>query len=226
MTGLAKSEGLQGAHRGMLGEAPRPGCRRRGLPRRPVHDPPFRLGDRLVLDRRGVAIRERERSVPVDRWTHLAITWDQGKKKAGIYLDGRLDVAETPEGVTDGVLGGGLAMLRLGGHTWQSPAPNLNGLLDEVRVSSVVREYRPLPGSEKDARRGESGATAAGGERSGFAGRGGAVEVRLPLGDEHGPDRRAEVPRPGDHRGDAEVPGAFRAGRWTAATAARRWASG
>jgi hypothetical protein len=91
-----------------------------------------------------------DRTVPLDRWTHLAITWDQGKKQASVYLDGRLDVAETPEGVTDGVLGGGLPMLRLGGHTWQSPAPNLNGLLDEVRVSSVVREYRPLPGSEKD----------------------------------------------------------------------------
>jgi hypothetical protein len=90
------------------------------------------------------------RTVPVDRWTHLAITWDQGKKKVGIYLNGRLDVAETPEDVTDGVLGGGLPMLRLGGHTWQSPAPNLNGLLDEVRVSSVAREYRPLPGSDKD----------------------------------------------------------------------------
>src|SRR5574340_648525 len=88
------------------------------------------------------------RAVPLDRWTHLAITWDQGKKEASIYLDGRLDVAQTPEGVADGVLGGGLPLLRLGGHTWQSPAPNLDGLLDEVRVSSVAREYRPLPGSE------------------------------------------------------------------------------
>jgi hypothetical protein len=90
------------------------------------------------------------RPVPVDRWAHLAITYDQGKKQVAVYLDGRLDVAETPEGVTDGVLGGGLDMVRLGGHTWQSPAPNLDGLLDEVRVSSVVREYRPLPGSEND----------------------------------------------------------------------------
>jgi hypothetical protein len=89
-------------------------------------------------------------SVPVDRWTHLAITWDQAKKQVGIYVDGRLDVAETPDGIADGVLGGGLSVLRLGGHTWQSPAPNLDGLLDEVRVSSVVREYRPLPGSGKD----------------------------------------------------------------------------
>lgn len=90
------------------------------------------------------------RSVPLDRWTHVAITWDQRKKQVGIYLDGRLDVVQTPAGVTDGVLGGGLNMLRLGGHTWQSPAPNLNGLLDEVRVSSVVREYRPLPGAAQD----------------------------------------------------------------------------
>ncbi|MCK4300419.1 MAG: LamG domain-containing protein, partial [Planctomycetes bacterium] len=89
------------------------------------------------------------RSVPVDRWTHLAITWDQDKQEVRIYLDGRLDVAGTPDGVTDGVLGGGLSMLRLGGHTWESPAPNFNGLLDEVRVSSVVREYQPLPGAEK-----------------------------------------------------------------------------
>lgn len=98
------------------------------------------------------------KAVPVDRWTHLAIAWDQGTKKAGIYLDGRLDVAEIPEGVTDGLLGGGLPMLRLGGHTWQSPAPNLTGLLDEVRVSAVVRDYRPLPGSEKD----DQGVTASG----------------------------------------------------------------
>jgi len=90
------------------------------------------------------------RPVPVDRWTHLAITWDHRKETVGIYLDGRLDLAQTPDGIADGVLGGGLSLLRLGGHTWQSPAPNLKGLLDEVRVSSVVRAYRPLPGSEKD----------------------------------------------------------------------------
>ncbi|HPD15699.1 MAG TPA: hypothetical protein PLE19_12155 [Planctomycetota bacterium] len=88
------------------------------------------------------------RAVPVDRWTHLAITWDQGTRKVGICVDGRLDVEQVPEGITDGALGGGLGTLRLGGHTWESPAPNLNGLLDEVRVSSVVREYQPLPGSE------------------------------------------------------------------------------
>src|SRR5262245_17388505 len=62
-------------------------------------------------------------SVPVGRWTHVAITWDQGKKEVAIYLDGRLDTAGTPEGIADGVLGGGLALLRVGGHTGQSPAP-------------------------------------------------------------------------------------------------------
>lgn len=29
--------------------------------------------------------------VPLDRWTHLAITWDRGKKSARIYVDGTLD---------------------------------------------------------------------------------------------------------------------------------------
>ena len=48
-----------------------------------------------------------DRAVPVDQWTHVAITWDQAKKEAGIYVNGRLDAAQTPEGVTDGMLGGG-----------------------------------------------------------------------------------------------------------------------
>ena len=76
---------------------------------------------------------------------------------------------QIPEGVTDGVLGGGLDMLRLGGHTWQSPAPNLNGLLDEVRVSSVVREYRPLPGSEKGQAAASAGPRRAGAKRTASA---------------------------------------------------------
>jgi hypothetical protein len=98
----------------------------------------------------------------VDRWVHIAITWDGGRRKLGIYVDGRLDVEETPADVTAGVLGGGLDLLRLGGHTWRSPAPNLNGLLDEVRVSSVVREYRPLRGLEND-----EGAVSSGSRRNG-----------------------------------------------------------
>ena len=86
------------------------------------------------------------RSVPVDRWTHLAITWDQGTKQAGIYLDGRLDVAEVPEGVTDGVLGGGLSHaaagrthLAVAGPQPQRAAGRGPRLVGRSRVSAVAR---------------------------------------------------------------------------------------
>jgi len=88
------------------------------------------------------------RQVPVGRWTHLAITWQQAKREVRIYVDGQLDVAQMPQGVTDGTLGMGDDTLRLGNHTWQSGAAMLDGDLDEVRVSSVARQYKPLPGAE------------------------------------------------------------------------------
>ena len=79
--------------------------------------------------------------LPADQWTHLAITWDQETKKASVYVNGRPDTSEVPAGVTEGMLGAGDRMMRLGGHTWQSGASMLNGDLDEVRVSSIVRPY-------------------------------------------------------------------------------------
>ena len=45
------------------------------------------------------------KAVPVGRWTHLAITWDQATKMVGVYVDGQLDVAQEPEGITDAKLG-------------------------------------------------------------------------------------------------------------------------
>ena len=91
-------------------------------------------------------IAEGTQAVPVDRWTHLAITWDQATKMASIYVDGQLDVAQEPEGITDAKLGGGVGGMRLGGHTWEQNPMMLNGLLDEVRISSVARQYQaPTP---------------------------------------------------------------------------------
>ena len=92
-------------------------------------------------------------AVPVDRWTHLAITWDQASKMASIYVDGQLDVAQEPEGITDAKLGGGVGGMRLGGHTWEQNPMMLNGLLDEVRISSVARQYQtaaPRPKETED----------------------------------------------------------------------------
>jgi len=81
-------------------------------------------------------------AVPVGRWTHLAITWDQATRMASIYVDGRLDAAQEPEGIGEAKLGEGAGSMRLGGHTWQANPIVLDGQLDEVRISSVARQYQ------------------------------------------------------------------------------------
>ena len=83
-------------------------------------------------------------AVPVGRWTHLAVTYDRESKEVRIYIDGKLDVARVPRGVTAGELDPGLPVLRLGANTWRAESSVLDGKLDEVRVSSVARSYRPL----------------------------------------------------------------------------------
>jgi hypothetical protein len=88
-------------------------------------------------------------TLPAGKWTHIAITWDGATKKESIFINGVADTSVVPEGVTDGKLGGGEPLLRLGNHSWTSGAAMLDGQLDEVRVSSVVRKYQPLPGAEK-----------------------------------------------------------------------------
>ena len=82
-------------------------------------------------------------AVPVGRWTHLAITWDQASKMVSVYVNGELDVAQEPEGISAAKLGEGAGSMRLGGHTWQANPIVLNGQLDEVRISSVARQYQP-----------------------------------------------------------------------------------
>ncbi len=84
------------------------------------------------------------RAVPVGSWTHLAITYDQRSKQARIYVDGRLDVAQVPQGITDGRLNVGDTRLRIGSNTWEPARAVPDGKLDEVRISSVAREFEPL----------------------------------------------------------------------------------
>jgi len=83
-------------------------------------------------------------ALPVGRWTHVAITYDRASKEVRIYIDGVLDVAKVPDGITAGDLDAGSSVLRLGSNTWNAPSSVLDGKLDEVRVSSVARTYRPL----------------------------------------------------------------------------------
>jgi hypothetical protein len=85
------------------------------------------------------------RGVPTGRWTHLAMTYDCATKEIRTYIDGRLDAAQVPEGVTAGVLSVGNDVLRLGANTWTPEGSVLDGKLDEARISSVARQYAPLP---------------------------------------------------------------------------------
>jgi len=84
------------------------------------------------------------KEIPVGKWTHIAMTYDQTDKKMKIYVDGALDVDKAPEGVTDGNLIIKGDLLRLGTNDWKPEGGEMNGDLDEVRVSSVARTYKPI----------------------------------------------------------------------------------
>lgn len=84
------------------------------------------------------------RPIPPGRWTHLAMTYDQATKEVRTYINGRLDVARKPEGLTEGKLDVGDDVLRLGSNTWAPERGMMDGKLDEVRISSVARKYTPL----------------------------------------------------------------------------------
>jgi len=89
-------------------------------------------------------------AIPVGRWTHLAMTYDPATKEARIYIDGKLDRAGVPRGVTQGQLDAGASVLRLGGNTWSTSGSVPDAKLDEFRVSSTVRTYRPLQPLSKE----------------------------------------------------------------------------
>lgn len=85
------------------------------------------------------------RQVPVGRWVHLAISYDQADQMIRLYIDGRLDVAAKPTGLTEGKLAAGDETLRIGTNTWNPDSARVDACVDEVRISSVARQYTPLP---------------------------------------------------------------------------------
>jgi hypothetical protein len=87
--------------------------------------------------------------VPVGRWTHLAMTYDHATREVRVYIDGKLDVAAVPRGVTAGQLELGSSVLRLGANTWSASGSAMVGKLDEVRISNVARTYTPLYPTEE-----------------------------------------------------------------------------
>jgi hypothetical protein len=137
---------------------------------RAVADPVCRTGQFMIRVREKVEayfwidgawrIVPGTKEVPVGRWTHLAITWDQATRMVGIYLDGQLDVAQEPEGISEAKLGGGMGGMRLGGHTWAQNPMMLDGQLDEVRISSVARKYQTAAPAPHGKPAGTAGAAA------------------------------------------------------------------
>jgi hypothetical protein len=82
--------------------------------------------------------------LPVNKWTHLAMTYDEATRKVSIYVDGELDVSAVPQGITEGKIDAGGNLLRIGSRTWRAEGGIINGAMDEIRVSKVARRYEPL----------------------------------------------------------------------------------
>jgi len=146
---------------------------------------------------------EGEHRGAVDRWTHLAITWDQAKKRVGIYVDGRHGPREARRASPMGCWEAGRACCGWEG-TRGSRRPNLSGLLDEVRVSSVVESTSLCQGQRS------WGATPAAGPMP--TQEAGPIEVRLPWGMTTDPTECAKVHVQKDHRGNAESTKWFQGG--------------
>jgi len=121
------------------------------------------------------------KALPTGEWTHLAMTYDQRTKKVSIYVNGELDVSETPKGVTAGKINPGADMLRIGGKTWKETEGLLNGAIDELRISSVARTYKPIHPVEKVTVPGNTNLVANPGFESGMYGwmEGGEVNANL-----------------------------------------------
>jgi hypothetical protein len=86
--------------------------------------------------------------VPVGRWTHLAITYQQNSSTAGtisIYVDGQLDMSQTIYGLTTGLVNQGVAALWMGQNSWNPSGSMVNGSIDTLRISNVARHFTPLP---------------------------------------------------------------------------------
>lgn len=74
--------------------------------------------------------------VPLDSWHHVAATYDSSSGKAKVYLDGELD--------GEGKLGG--AIIPNNDPLWicRGKAPFLDGIVDEVRISSIARSEEEI----------------------------------------------------------------------------------
>ena len=79
----------------------------------------------------GAAVLASKTDMPLRKWTHIAGTYDGKSGEAKIYIDGVLDA----EGKLDGNITPNDDVLWLG----RGAGPFLEGRMDEVRISNIVR---------------------------------------------------------------------------------------
>jgi hypothetical protein len=83
-------------------------------------------------------------SIPMRQWTHVAGTWDDSTKRIRVYVNGELKGENTYPGNTiatnshDLVIGRNRTGGGVHGETF-------DGIIDEVRISDVARDFDPLP---------------------------------------------------------------------------------
>lgn len=82
-------------------------------------------------------------SVPIGKWTHLAITYDSATQTGSIYINGVLD-AQRQVTVSNGLLSGYGSSLRLGTNDWNPMGSEVDGKIDSLRISNVARHFDPL----------------------------------------------------------------------------------
>jgi len=86
-------------------------------------------------------------SVPVNQWTHIAITYNASTRTAAIYINGVLDTAKTYTSteLPTGLINQGTASLYVGKNDWSQPSGNYaTAKVDALRISNVARAFDPL----------------------------------------------------------------------------------
>jgi len=83
------------------------------------------------------------RPVPVGRWTHLALTYDSATRTEAIYIDGVLDAKKQFPELTPGLLNQSKPPLLLGTNDWNPLGKEVDGKIDALRISNIVRVFEP-----------------------------------------------------------------------------------